>query len=49
MTTTTVTLDRLQQIAHDGRHQITVDASRGIAYLRRGRVRYEAPLERAST
>jgi len=45
MTTHTVTLDRLQQIAHEGRHEITVDAVRKVAYLRRGRVRYVAPLE----
>jgi len=45
MTTITITLDRLQQIAHDGRHVITVDVARKVAYLRRGRVRYVAPLE----
>ena len=45
MNTRRVALDELQRIALDGRHQITVDSVRGIAYLRRGRVRFEAPLE----
>ena len=47
MTTETVTLDHLQRIAFEsgGRLQITVDATRRIAFLRRGQVRYEAKLE----
>jgi len=46
MTTQTVTLDHLERIAFEsgGRLRITVDATRGLAYLRRGQVRYEAPL-----
>ena len=45
MTTRRVTLDDLERIAFDGGHQITVDRARGIAYLRRGQVWLEAPLE----
>jgi hypothetical protein len=48
MRTVRTTLDHLERIAHDGRHTITVDAVRRVAYLRRGRVRYEAPLEDAA-
>ena len=52
MITRAVSLDHLRQIEHEsgGRITITVDAVRRIAYLRRGRVRYVAPLaeERAS-
>jgi hypothetical protein len=44
MTVTTVTLDRLEQIAFNGHHQIAVDATRNVGYLRRGRVMYESPL-----
>jgi hypothetical protein len=44
MTTRRITLDRLEQIAHAGRHTITVDATRRIAYLRRGQTKYVAPL-----
>lgn len=47
MITRTTTLDDLQRIAFESGAQITVDATRGIAYLRRGRVRYEAPLDEA--
>ena len=46
MRTEHITLDRLRQIEREsgGRITITVDAVRRIAYLRRGRVRYVAPL-----
>ena len=44
MITTRISLDELQRIAFDGRHQITVDSTRQVAYLRRGRVRYIAAL-----
>jgi len=46
MTTRTVTLDHLERIAFEsgGRLRITVDATRRIAHLRRGQVRYVAPL-----
>jgi hypothetical protein len=39
-----VTLDRLEQIAFAGHHQIAVDTARNVGHLRRGRVMYEAPL-----
>ena len=47
MTTRRITLDHLQRIAFEsgGRLQIAVDATRGIAFLRRGQVRFEAKLE----
>ena len=52
MITQHITLDDLERIAFEsgGRITITVDAVRRIAYLRRGRVRYVAPLaeERAA-
>lgn len=50
MRTKRVTLAELERIAFEGgaRLQITVDATRRIAYLRRGQVRYEAELEPAA-
>lgn len=52
MTTEPTTLAHLQRIAREsgGRITITVDSVRRIAYLRRGQVRYVAPLaeERAA-
>ena len=47
MTTEHTTLEHLQRIAFESGAQITVDAVRRIAYLRRGRVRYVAPLAEA--
>lgn len=44
MTTTRITLDRLEQIAFESGAHITVDATRRVAYLRRGQVRFVAPL-----
>jgi len=46
MTTQTVTLDHLERIAFEsgGRLRITVDATRRVAYLRRGQTTYVAPL-----
>jgi len=46
MKTTPTTLDHLERLAFEsgGRLRITVDATRRIAHLRRGQVRYVAPL-----
>ena len=44
MTRQLVTLARLTQLAHAGNHRPAVDTARNVAYLRRGRVMYEAPL-----
>ena len=43
-----VTLDRLEHIAFTSGIPAYVDATRGVAFLRRGQVRYEAPLREAS-
>ena len=50
MITRAVSLDDLRQIERESGARITVDATRRVAYLRRGRVRYVAPLaeERAA-
>lgn len=47
MTTRRVTLARLEQIARDAGARVAVDATRGIAYLRRGQTVYQAPLAHA--
>ena len=44
MTTTRVTLPHLEQLARDAGARVAVDATRGIAYLRRGQTVYQAPL-----
>ena len=44
MTTVAVPLARLEQIARDAGARVAVDATRGIAYLRRGQTVYRAPL-----
>ena len=48
MKTVTVSFDELKEIAQDAELRIAYDFVKGIAYLRRGQVRYVADLEAVS-